>query len=71
MILALEMRGMICKPMIDVNGCVFMSECALCPSVGNISEGASTLYQRMKKFLPCNGCGQCENVMSFIKAVID
>lgn len=66
MVLALEVRGMICKPMIDVNGDVFMSECALCPSVGNIAEGAFTVYQRMKKFLPCNECGQCKNVTSHI-----
>lgn len=62
MVLALEMRGMICKPMIDVDGNVFMSECAFCPSVGNITEGAFTVYQRMKKFLPCNECGQCKNI---------
>ncbi|MFT0360203.1 radical SAM protein [Bacteroides thetaiotaomicron] len=66
MILALEIRGMICKPMIDVKGDVFMSECALCPSVGNISEGAFILYQRMKEFLPCNACEQCKNVAKSI-----
>lgn len=66
MISALEMHGMICKPMVDITGDVFMSECALCPSVGNISEGVFILYKRMKEFLPCNACGQCKNVAMHI-----
>lgn len=49
MVSALEIHGMVCKPMIDIDGDVFMSECALCPSVGNIAEGAFTMYQRIKK----------------------
>lgn len=66
MISALEIRGMVCKPMIDIDGDVFMSECTLCPSVGNIVDGAFTVYQNMKCFLPCNGCGQCKNVVMAI-----
>lgn len=71
MVLAMEILGMICKPMVDIDGNVFMSECALCPSVGNISEGSLVLYQRMKEFLPCNGCRLCKNIatpiMGFLK----
>lgn len=60
--LALENQiGHFCKPCVDPNGNVHMSESMLCPSVGNVNEHLfSDIYENMTNFRPCGGCKDCD-----------
>ena len=50
-----------CKPCVDPNGNVHMSESMLCPSVGNVNEHLfSDIYKNMCNFKPCGSCKDYE-----------
>ena len=53
-----------CKPSVDCEGNVHMSESRLCPSVGNVNtDNFSDIWQRMRAFRPC---GHCKQYQKFI-----
>jgi hypothetical protein len=48
-----------CKPSVDCEGNVHMSESRLCPSVGNVNTDCfADIWQRMREFRPCGHCKQ-------------
>lgn len=48
-----------CKPQVDCNGFVRMSESCLCPSVGNVNtESFDYIWKKMRDFRPCGKCYQ-------------
>ena len=48
-----------CKPSVDCEGNVHMSESRLCPSVGNVNtDSFADIWQRMREFRPCGHCKQ-------------
>lgn len=48
---------MMCKPLVAWDGSVHLSECCLCPSVGNINtDSFEKIWSNMQKFVPCMKC---------------
>lgn len=61
--LRMALNRMFCKPLIDVNGNVHMSESWLCPSVGNVKDDYMlTIFKNMQAFKPCM---KCRNAQKF------
>ena len=57
--------GIQCKPLIDFQGNVHMSESWLCPSIGNVTEDTFLEIERnATKFIPC---GKCMNFKHFME----
>lgn len=57
--LMMTLRRQFCKPSVDCDGNVHMSESRLCPSVGNVNtDNFADIWQRMREFRPCGGCKQ-------------
>lgn len=53
-----------CKPSVDCEGNVHMSESRLCPSVGNVNtDNFSDIWQRMRDFRPCGHCKQYQKFL--------
>jgi MoaA/NifB/PqqE/SkfB family radical SAM enzyme len=52
----LENAGQLCKPAVDIDGNIHMSESRLCPSVGNVRDDSFTIVKNMFKFKPCMRC---------------
>lgn len=53
-----------CKPSVDCEGNVHMSESRLCPSVGNVNtDNFADIWQRMRAFRPCGHCKQYRKFM--------
>lgn len=53
----LELAGKFCKPLVDINGNIHMSESWLCPSVGNVgTDGSVDIWNNMRQFKPCMRC---------------
>lgn len=50
-----------CRPLIDPDGGIHMSESWLCPSVAHVSEGAAEVFRKMKASRPCGGCQLYKN----------
>ena len=50
-----------CRPLIDINGMVHMSESWRCPAVGNVADGADRVFREMRQSRPCKGCGLYKN----------
>lgn len=48
--------GKFCRPLIDPDGNIHMSESRLCPSVAHVSDGVTLAYQKMRQSRPCKGC---------------
>lgn len=49
--------GMMCKPLVDINGDVHLSECWHCPSFGNVNtDYHMTIFKNLQKAKPCYGC---------------
>lgn len=48
--------GKFCRPLIDVNGMVHMSESWRCQSVAHVSEGVAEVFRKMRASRPCGGC---------------
>ncbi|MBO4499177.1 MAG: radical SAM protein [Bacteroidaceae bacterium] len=45
-----------CRPLIDPDGAIHMSESWLCPAVANISDGCDEAFRKMRQSRPCRGC---------------
>lgn len=45
-----------CRPLIDPDGNIHMSESWLCQSVAHVSDGAVEAFRKMKASRPCKGC---------------
>lgn len=53
-----------CKPSVDCEGNVHMSESRLCPAVGNVNtDSFADIWQRMRTFRPCGQCRQYKKFM--------
>ena len=48
--------GKVCRPLIDPEGGIHMSESWLCPVVAHVSDGVSAAFFKMQKSRPCKGC---------------
>jgi len=53
--------GKFCRPLIDINGGIHMSESWLCPAVANVSEGVTEAFRKMRVSRPCKGCQLYKN----------
>lgn len=62
--ISMMLHRQFCKPSVDCDGNVHMSESRLCSSVGNVNTDDFTdIWQRMKAFRPCGHCKQYKNFM--------
>jgi organic radical activating enzyme len=50
-----------CRPLIDPDGGIHMSESWLCPTVAHVSDGATGAFRKMKAARPCKGCKLYKN----------
>lgn len=50
-----------CRPLIDPDGNIHMSESWLCPAVAHVSDGATEVFRKMKESSPCGGCRLYKN----------
>lgn len=48
--------GKFCRPLIDPDGNIHMSESWRCQSVAHVSDGANVAFEKMQKSRPCKGC---------------
>lgn len=48
--------GKFCRPLIDPDGNIHMSESWLCPTVAHVSDGTNEAFRKMKASRPCKGC---------------
>lgn len=59
---SLEERRQLCKPSVDCEGNVHLSESRLCPSVGNVMKDTTDIiFFKMRDFRPCGACRQYRN----------
>ena len=64
--ITMMLRRQFCKPSVDCEGNVHMSESRLCPSVGNVNtDNFADIWQRMRAFKPC---GKCHQYQTFINS---
>jgi len=45
-----------CRPLIDPEGGIHMSESRLCPTVAHVSDGVDEAFRKMRASRPCKGC---------------
>lgn len=45
-----------CRPLIDPDGGIHMSESWLCPTVAHVSDGIDEAFRKMRASRPCKGC---------------
>ena len=45
-----------CRPLIDHNGGIHMSESWLCPTVAHVTDGVAEAFRKMRESRPCKGC---------------
>lgn len=50
-----------CRPLIDPNGGIHMSESWLCPQVAHVSDGTVEAFRKMQRSRPCQGCQLYKN----------
>ena len=50
-----------CRPLIDPEGGIHMSESWLCPTVAHVSDGIDEAFRKMKASRPCKGCRLYKN----------
>lgn len=50
------MAGKFCRPLIDPDGGIHMSESWLCPTVAHVSDGADEALRKMRESRPCRRC---------------
>lgn len=55
------MAGKFCRPLIDPDGNIHMSESWLCQKVAHVSDGADEAFRKMKMSRPCKGCRLYQN----------
>ncbi len=53
--------GKFCRPLIDINGGIHMSESWRCQTVAHISDGVDEAFRKMYKSRPCQGCRLYKN----------
>ena len=64
--ITMTLHRQFCKPSVDCEGNVHMSESRLCPSVGNVNtDSFADIWQRMRAFRPC---GQCRGYKKFMES---
>lgn len=62
--ITMMLHRQLCKPSVDCEGNVHMSESRLCPSVGNVNtDNFADIWQRMRAFRPCGHCRQYRKFM--------
>lgn len=50
-----------CRPLIDPEGNIHMSESCLCPTVASVFDGMDKAFDKMKRSRPCKGCQLYKN----------
>lgn len=55
------MSGKFCRPLIDPDGGIHMSESWLCPTVAHVSDGVVQVFRKMKESRPCRQCRLYKN----------
>ena len=50
-----------CRPLIDPDGGIHMSESCLCQTVANVSDGIDEAFRKMRFSRPCKGCRLYKN----------
>lgn len=50
-----------CRPLIDPDGGIHMSESWLCPKVAHVSDGVEEAFRKMRESRPCKGCRLYKN----------
>lgn len=50
-----------CRPLIDPDGAIHMSESWLCPAVAHVSDGCVDAFRKMRQSRPCRGCRLYQN----------
>lgn len=58
---AAAQAGKFCRPLIDPDGNIHMSESWLCQSVAHISDGVDAAFRKMQKSRPCKACRLYKN----------
>lgn len=53
--------GKFCRPLIDPDGNIHMSESWLCPTVAHVSDGVAAAFRAMHLSRPCKGCQLYKN----------
>lgn len=53
--------GKVCRPLIDLDGGIHMSESWLCPTVAHVSDGVAEAFRKMRNSRPCRKCSLYEN----------
>lgn len=53
--------GKFCRPLIDVDGNIHMSESWLCQSVAHVSEDPAIIFKKMRESSPCGACKLYKN----------
>ena len=62
--ITMMLQRQFCKPSVDCEGNVHMSESRLCPAVGNVNtDNFADIWQRMRAFRPCGHCMQYRKFM--------
>jgi len=69
--ISMMLHRQFCKPSVDCEGNVHMSESRLCPSVGNVcTDNFADIWQRMREFRPCGHCKQYRKFLDSPRADI-
>lgn len=63
--------GKFCRPLIDPDGNIHMSESWLCPTVAHVSDGAGAAFRKMQKATPCRMCRLYKNFEELHKKEMD
>lgn len=58
---AAAQAGKFCRPQIDVDGNIHMSESWLCPAVAHVRDGVDNAFWKMRQSRPCQGCRLYKN----------
>lgn len=53
--------GKFCRPLVDPDGNIHMSESWLCPAVAHVSDGAEEAFRKMRSSMPCCRCRLFKN----------
>lgn len=53
--------GKFCRPLIDQDGGIHMSESWLCPTVAHVKNGVAEAFRKMRESRPCRGCRLYQN----------
>lgn len=65
------MAAKFCRPLIDIDGNIHMSESWKCPTVANVSEGVNVAFLKMRASRPCGGCRLYQNFVKLHPAEME